>query len=194
MVSLCRELSSISLHNFHLFLIIGLGVIILGGNYDDGYVRLDSETDSEPDYDYDDLVLEDGRSFRYPDKYNYLELRSSNMKWKISVYGNEEDVFSFRKEKLGDRENPIESMLRATTFKVSNNIANDLRNVDWEKYPGMKEDDHCDGKCDFPGNYPGSCGDTYCHAYLQFRAVLFMISRYHFRYIDIFFILMRYCI
>ena len=103
------------------------------------------------------------------------------MKWKISVYGNEEDMeFYFRKEKLGDRENPIESMWWATTFKVSNKIANNLRKVDWEKYPGMKEDDLCNGRCDCPENYdyPGSCGDTYCDAYQRWRAVLFVISAF----------------
>ena len=165
-----------------MYLILGLGVIIFGGYYDNGsmdYRRSSSsDDDSEQDYDYE-VTLEDGRSFSHPDKYNYVELRSSSMKWKISVYGNEEDVlFSFfyaREEKKRDRENPIEQMVGAATFKVSDKIATNLRNVDWEKYPGFKEDDLCGGRC---WRYPGSCGDTYCDQYLQQRAVLFVISAF----------------
>ena len=140
--------------------------MIFGGYYDDGYYSFKSESDSEPDYDYD-LVLEDGRDFSFPNKYNYVELRSSTMKWKISVMDFESEL------NKRDRIYPIEPMLWACSFKVSNKIANNLRNVDWEKYPGLKEKDLCNGSC---WRYPGSCGDSYCSEYLQQRAVLFVIK------------------
>ena len=146
--------------------------MVFGGHYDDGYYSFKSDSDSEPDYDYD-LVLEDGRDFSHPDKYNYIELRSSTMKWKISVRGNRDELNFFCELKKGDRENPIETMWRALTFTIPNKIANNLRNVDWEKYPGLKEKDLCNGSC---WRYPGSCGDSYCSEYLQQRAVLFVIK------------------